>query len=71
MRTKIKERIVIVGRKVGAPLAPVTRIAHQLEHPVHLVYFLAIFNHWQYPTIALVCFCIGCLSLVPVAKKKD
>jgi hypothetical protein len=70
MLGKTREAIAETTKRFSKPLAPVTRFAHRISEPVHLVYFFAIAAHWDYASAALVCLVVGIIALVPAKDHK-
>lgn len=57
-----------VANKVRKPFATCHKLCHNAEHPVHLLYFLAVSMtaHGAYAYVAAVCLVLGVIVMIPL-----
>lgn len=48
----------------------VSKVAHKAEHPIHLIYFLAVSltAHGAYAYVAILCLIVGAGTVLPIAS---
>lgn len=62
------KKLDVVKDKAKKALPVCHNLAHKAEHPVHLLYFLAVSltAHGAYAYVAAVCLVFGVLVMIPV-----
>lgn len=60
--------MVYVRKVVHNNAARLNHVAHSLEQPAHLVYFVMVATHLDYASAAIGCLIIGVMTYLPASQ---